>query len=107
MMTEPFVKFLTSFYLNLNSGLAGNVTCGLVQIPLLPGPRVLLMGYAESSTFPPGLGSNSFLCATLHFPPLNLDSALCLIIMCSASSGCREPLKLGLEGDRAWLLPTL
>lgn len=56
-MTEQFVKCLTSFYLNLNSGPAGNVMCGLVRIPLLPGPRVLLMGYGESSVFPPGLGS--------------------------------------------------
>lgn len=39
MMTDQFVKFLTSFYLNLNSGPAGDVTCGLVQIPLLPGPQ--------------------------------------------------------------------
>lgn len=67
MITEQFVKFLTSFYLNLNFGPAGNVTCGLVQIPLLPGPRVPLMGYGESSTFPPELGSNSFLRATLPF----------------------------------------
>lgn len=73
--------------------------CGLVQIPLLWAPGSCWWDmektphFHQSWTLIPSY--------TLHFPHWTRT-----LPFATAGSGCWEPLKLGLGGNRAWLLPT-